>query len=66
MIDNQKYGEEVYSGRLPRDDDGFFLLNSTENSNYDESIIKQDQIYSRNAGNLQLSVLIVVKELIVQ
>ena len=57
MIDNQKYGEEVYSGRLPRDDDGFFLLNSTENSNYDESIIKQDQIYSRNARNLQLSVL---------
>ena len=56
IIDNQKIGEELNSGRLPRDDDGFFFLNSTENSNYDEAILKQNDIYSRNAGKLQLYV----------
>ena len=57
IVDNQKIGEELNSGRLPMDDDGFFFLNSTENSNFDEAILKQNYLYSRNAGKLQLSVL---------
>ena len=60
IIDNHKLWAEIFSEKASekRDKDGFYVLNSSRNSDGDECIIKQGTTpMTQNTGSLTLSVL---------
>ena len=57
IIDNKILYKELFSGKSRDIKDGYFMLNSSKNSNNDECIIKQGTPITKNASTLILSVL---------
>jgi len=56
IIDSGKLYDKLMSG-VQRDDDGWFVLNSDENENTDDCILKQEDPHTLNTGDLHLAVL---------